>query len=212
VVFGDKIDPKTRESVNMSQHNTGASDVSSFAPESNEPAFQQPAGMPQKKKGNWLVMALVAVIVVAAILFYLDASGKVKLFGNKQTGSGINFDASSWKAVFLTNGQVYFGHMKNIDGAYPELAEIYYLQVQEVPIQPAEPAVNEAGVQQAAAQKTEQKLILVKFGTEIHKPMDKMNINKDHIMFYETLATDSPVVKSIEDYLKAEAAKTQPAK
>jgi hypothetical protein len=195
----------------MSSHNADF-DVSGLAPEGAEPTFSQPTGMP-KKKGGWLVTALVVIIIIAAVLFYLDASGKVKLFGDKQTGPAANFDSSSWKAVFLTNGQVYFGHLKNAAGAYPELSDIYYLQVQEVPIQPAEPAVNEAGVQAAAAQKTEQKLILVKFGTEVHKPTDKMMLNKDHVMFYETLAADSPVVKSIEDYLKAEAAKvTEPAK
>jgi len=195
----------------MSNHNVDY-DVSGLAPESAEPAFHQPVGAP-KKKGGWLVMVLVIIIIVAAVLFYLDASGKVKLFGNKQASPVANFDSSSWKAVFLTNGQVYFGHLKNANGAYPELTDIYYLQVQEVPIQPAQAATNEAGVQPAAQQKTEQKLILVKFGTEVHKPMDKMMLNKDHVMFFEDLANDSPVVKSIEDYLKAEATKAaEPAK
>ncbi|MDD5290015.1 MAG: hypothetical protein PHT40_02325 [Patescibacteria group bacterium] len=192
----------------MSSHNADF-DVSGLAPESAEPAFSQPMGAP-KKKGGWLVAILVIIIIVAAVLFYLDASGKVKLFGGKQENPAANFDSSSWKAVFLTNGQVYFGHLKNANSAYPELSDIYYLQVQEVPIQPAQAATNEAGVQ-AAETKTEQKLILVKFGTEVHKPTDKMQINKDHIMFYEDLAADSPVVKSIEDYLKAEAAKVTEA-
>jgi hypothetical protein len=178
-------------------------DVAGLAPESAEPVFHQPLKT-AKKKGNWVVIVLVAVIIIAAVLFYLDASGKVNLFGKKEPGQ-INFDASNWRAVFLTNGQVYFGHLKNADADYPELADIYYLQVQEVPIQPAEPATNEEGVQPAGT--TQQQLILVKFGTELHKPQDKMLINKDHIMFYEDLAADSPVVKSIEDYLKAEAAK-----
>jgi hypothetical protein len=180
-------------------------DMTGLAPESNEPTFHQPVST-KRPKNNLFVIILVAVIIVAAVLFYLDASGKVKLFGGKQANPEINFDASSWRAVFLTNGQVYFGHLKNANGAYPELTDIYYLQVQEVPIQPAEPAVNEAGVQSAES-KTEQKLILVKFGTEVHKPQDKMMLNKDHVMFFEDLAADSPVVKSIEDYLKAEATK-----
>jgi hypothetical protein len=194
---------------NMSNHNL---DMSGLAPESSEPTLHQPGAI-GRRKNNWIVIVLVAVIIVAAVLFYLDASGKVKLFGNKQSSPEISFDSSNWQAIFLTNGQVYFGHMKGFEENYQELADIYYLQVQEVPIQPAQPAEQQAGVQPAAAPKTEQKLILVKFGTELHKPQDMMFVNRDHIMFYETLAADSPVVKSIEDYLKAEAAKTaQPAK
>jgi hypothetical protein len=68
-----------------------------------------------------------------------------------------------------------------------------------VPIQPAQAATDEAGVQPAAKQTTQQ-MILVKFGTELHKPMDKMFLNKDHILFYEDLSADSKVVEAINNY------------
>jgi len=182
-------------------------ELADLAPESLEPTLDRP--MPSRKKksggGSLLVIVLIIIIIAAAVLFYLDASGKVSLFGSAQEQENlINFDSSDWRAVFLTNGQVYFGHLKNTGSAYPELNDIYYLQVQEVPIQPAQPATAEEGVQ--PAQQTQQQLILVKFGTELHKPKDKMYINKDHIMFYEDLAEDSPVVASIEDYLKNQTA------
>ena len=77
-------------------------------------------------------------------------------------------------------------------------SNLYYLQVQNVPIQPAPAAGGEESVQ--PAQETQQQLILVKFGTELHKPMDRMYINKDHILFFEDLAVDSNVVTAIENY------------
>jgi len=74
------------------------------------------------------------------------------------------------------------------------------LQVQNVPIQPAQAAEGTEGVQPAA--QTQQQLVLVKFGTELHRPMDKMYINKQHIMFFEDLSSSSNVVQAIEDYKK----------
>ena len=85
------------------------------------------------------------------------------------------------------------------------MEDIYYLQVQQAPIQPAQAAGGEEAVQSAETAK--QQLILVKFGTELHRPMDKMYINKDHIMFFEDLSSASNVVTSIEDYKKQQEKK-----
>jgi len=182
--------------------------MADLAPESNEPILEKPAF--KKNKSNhgsgWIIIVLIIIIIAAVVLFYLDSTGKVNLLSGKTNNEvAADFDSASWKAVFLTNGQVYFGHLKGVGLAYPELSDIYYLQVQKVPIQPAQAANNQAGVQDA--QQTQDQLIMVKFGTELHKPMDKMFINKDHIMFYEDLAADSAVVKAIEDYIKAQAEK-----
>ena len=53
------------------------------------------------------------------------------------------------------------------------------------------------GVQQPNAK---QQLVLIKFGTELHGPMDRMTINRDHILFWEDLKPDSTVVRSITQY------------
>jgi len=43
---------------------------------------------------------------------------------------------SGYQAVFLSNGQVYFGHLAKVNSAYPELTDIYYL-VMKRPLQSA---------------------------------------------------------------------------
>lgn len=180
-------------------------DMANLAPESLEPTLRKPAIKNKKdSKSGLLVLILVGIILLAAILFYLDSSGKINLFGSKNAQISAT-GSDDWQAVFLTNGQVYFGQLKNIDSSYPKLTNIYYLQVQEVPIQPAEPATEEAGVQ--PAQQTTQQMILVKFGTELHRPQDEMFINKDHIMFYENMQAESQVIKAINDYLNSQATK-----
>jgi hypothetical protein len=184
------------------KNNVSASEMADLAPESLEPILKKP--MPRKNKGsNWLVTILVVVIIVVVVLFVLDATSVISLFGSKTDEPTKTVSVTGdWQAVFLTNGQVYFGQLDNVDSAYPELTNIYYLQVQEVPIQPAEPAIDEAGVQ--AAQQTAQQMVLVKFGTEMHRPQDQMFINNDHILFYENLEADSQVITAIDDYLSSQ--------
>src|SRR3989338_4119876 len=81
---------------------------------------------------------------------------------------------------------------------YATLEEVYYLQVQQ-PLQQATGTTTGQviGVQQPNAQ---QQLVLIKFGTELHGPEDRMVINRDHILFWEDLKPDSTVVRSITNY------------
>lgn len=185
------------------KNNVSASEMADLAPESLEPILKKP--MPRKKpKGSgWLATILIIIIIVVVALFVLDSTGAISLFGSKTEEPVKTVSVTGdWQAVFLTNGQVYFGQLSNAGSAYPELTNIYYLQVQEVPIQPAEPATDEAGVQ--PAQQTAQQMVLVKFGTEMHRPQDRMFINNDHILFYENLEADSQVIKAIDDYLNSQ--------
>ena len=186
------------------KNNVSASEMADLAPESLEPILKKP--MPRKHKGNsWFVSILIVVIIVVVVLFVLDTTGAISLFGSKNDEPTKTVSVTGdWQAVFLTNGQVYFGQLSEVGSAYPEVTNIYYLQVQEVPIQPAEPAIDEAGVQ--PAEQTAQQMVLVKFGTEMHRPQDQMFINNDHILFYENLEGESQVIKAINDYLASQPA------
>ena len=85
-------------------------------------------------------------------------------------------DSSVYQAVFLTNDQIYFGRLKNVSSDYLILSDVYYAKV------------DESGAGQ-----------LVKLGAgEPHGPKDKMIMNKDQILFWENLTSDSPVVKAIQ--------------
>ncbi|MGI6103685.1 MAG: hypothetical protein ACOYBJ_03665 [Patescibacteria group bacterium] len=118
-----------------------------------------------------LLVLIGALGVLAARLGYL--------------GGPFGRSGSEYQAVFLTNGQVYFGSFDWRFGS-PELRNIYYLQVQR-DIQPAEGS---------DAQSSD--VTLVKLGNEVHGPMDVMRLNPDHILFVEDLKTDSRVVRAIE--------------
>jgi hypothetical protein len=132
-----------------------------------------------------------ALIVAGAILVLLLASAGTWFVVNK-TGVTGSIDGSRYQAVFFTNGQVYFGKLKAMNGDYMRLTDIYYLQAKST-------EGNESNPQEASAQDASN-VQLVKLGSEIHGPDDEMVINKDQILFFENLKKDSNVSSTISNY------------
>lgn len=124
-----------------------------------------------------LGVLLVAIAVAVAVFYGLRYVG---VTGTQTEG---------YQAVFLTNGQVYFGKISSMTATDVTLEDIYYLQVQQQNIQPP-----------AEQQGQQPQLSLVKLGNELHGPQDKMIINRDHVLFWENLKDDGRVVKAISDH------------
>lgn len=94
--------------------------------------------------------------------------------------------SNAFQAVFLTNGQVYYGHLeRNVSKDFIKLTNIYYLQFSDTASEDTAQAKDFA---------------LIKLGQEIHGPNDAMLINKDHILFIEDLRDNSDIVQSINNY------------
>ncbi len=102
-----------------------------------------------------------------------------------------SFASSSYHAIFLDNGQVYFGLVKNIDQQTISLTNIYYLQSNN--LQTTDSSGKNLDNQNV-------QLALVKLGKELHGPKDSMIINQQHVLFREELKDDSKVLKAIKDY------------
>jgi len=133
---------------------------------------------------NTLTWVLVIVVVVMAAVFGMSyfKGGSMMSFGGSS--------ASNYQAVFLVNGQVYFGQLSGEGSQFMTLTDVYYLQVSQA-LQPAE---------EGAAATPD--VSLVKLGKELHGPTDEMRINRDQVLLIEDLKTDSNVVKAIEEYKK----------
>ncbi len=106
---------------------------------------------------------------------------------------GAQGNKGSWKAVFLTSGQVYYGKLTQNQGQFYKLQDVYYIRVNQ---------------QQGEDKTKAPDLSLVKLGNEIHGPEDAIYLNRDHILYVEDLKEDGQVVKAIAD---AKAAGTSPA-
>jgi hypothetical protein len=122
-----------------------------------------------------------ATILVVALLLSL-------VFGNVTEGQYVKGDL---QAVFLNNGQVYFGSIKNLNDKYVRLDNIYYLRVNQQ-VQPNQNNNNAAN----------QDISLVKLGCELHGPADEMLINRDQVTFWGNLKGDGQVAKAVTEYVK----------
>ena len=87
---------------------------------------------------------------------------------------------TEYQAVFLDNGQVFFGRLQDDGSSYVTLRDVFYIK------------------QQASPDKKEVKNVLVKRGSEWHAP-DFMRINSRHIVFIEPVAPDSRVALLIRE-------------
>ncbi|MCC7522258.1 hypothetical protein IT407_00430 [Candidatus Uhrbacteria bacterium] len=125
------------------------------------------------------------VLSVIALLIVLFAIGTGIYFWCKNN----TIDPSTYQAVFLSNGQVYFGKISSSPWSkYVRLKDIYHLQNKD------------GGQSQDLAAIASGDMTLIKLGNEFHAPTDKMEINREHILFIEDLKSDSKVVKAIQDY------------
>jgi len=136
---------------------------------------------PAKKHHVWsTVMMIVVMLILAGISVYLFLAQR-KLT-KVDTGSLV------YQAVFLSNGQVYFGNTTDINKQYIELIDVYYLQMKDA---------LSVGQKETADGSD---LSLIKLGSELHGPQDKMYINRDQVLFIEDLKGDSKVMEAIREY------------
>jgi hypothetical protein len=98
-----------------------------------------------------------------------------------------------YQAVYLDNGQVFFGRLQDTGSAYFTLRDVFYI------------------AQQVAPDKKEVKSLLLKRGGEAHAP-DFMRINARHVVLIEPVAPDSRVAQLIMEAHKppAPAPKEEP--
>jgi hypothetical protein len=83
-----------------------------------------------------------------------------------------------YQAVFLTNGQTYFGRYYDRIGAYTKIEDVYYLQ--------STPAAD-------STQPAETRLL--RRGNELHAPSSRMLIPRSAILFVEDLSDASPIAQ-----------------
>jgi len=156
----------------------------------------------KKKSGNVVLVGVLVTVIVVLIgvvvwqMGWLTGDGKL-ISVLPSSSEDKKVEASVYSAVFLTNKQVYFGILEDLKSEYPVLKDVYYLKVQEG-IQP--PTIDEDGKAVKAKLAPQQEVKLIKLGNEMHGPKDEIQLNKDHILYIESLKTDSKIVEAIKKY------------
>lgn len=166
------------------QRPTGS--AASRAPSTASVQRPTPAPVSVSSRSRYLVPALVAI----ALIVVLAGAGFV--YRNRTGVAGVTgVDGSRYQAVFMNNGQVYFGKLTAADSDTLRLTNIYYVNVTQK-VQPEEaPAEGEAVEPQ-----------LIKLGEELHGPDDEMFIDRDQVSFWENLKDEGKVVQAIKSYTK----------
>ena len=111
---------------------------------------------------TWIVLPLVLGVALAVVL-----------------DPGILDRRERLSAVFLEDGQAYFGHLEEsaLSGTLV-LREAYYFQ-------------------DARNTTADYAVALTKRGTEVHEPGSEMRIRREHVLAIEKVAPDSPVARAI---------------
>lgn len=130
------------------------------------------------------------VLVILLIVLSLLVIGGSLMKGYQAISADQGVKGKQYQAVFLTNGQVYFGKVSSVDGSYVTLKDIYYLQVQQQ-VQPKDAKAADAAQPQVS---------LAKLGGELHGPEDIMYISREQVLFWENLKADGKVATAINDY------------
>jgi len=92
----------------------------------------------------------------------------------------------SYQAVFLNNGQVYFGNIVELTNEYVFLEDPYSIKVQQKETAEEESAQSE--------------IKLLSIEDEFYKPEGYMLIKKSEILFIEELKDSSQIINIIENY------------
>jgi hypothetical protein len=130
---------------------------------------------------------------VVALLFCLTILVVATIFAvafNKTNDQSKFVKTSDYQAVFLTNGQVYFGNISDVNKDYIRLGNIFYL-------------TQNTTTSSSGQTTTDGNYTLVKLGCQqIHDPLDEMVIQQSQVSFWENLNAGGKVVTSIKQFQK----------
>jgi hypothetical protein len=155
------------------------------------PQTRVPRAAPPPKKSRLPQQKVVIAGALLALLLVLGLFWSWWLFGrNTPYNDNKGIETNQFQAIFLTNGQVYFGKLSNLDHKYVTITDVFYLQVQS--------NSSLQGASNSASPSSQ--VSLVKLGNELHGPEDKMYIANDQMLFWENLKDSSKVVQAIDKY------------
>lgn len=131
-----------------------------------------------------------AVVLLFCLTILVVAAIGVISFGSNGDDQSKLVNSKNYQAVFLTNGQVYFGNIKSVGRDSIRLQNIYYL-------------TQNTTTDAKGNTTTDGNYTLVKLGCQqIHDPFDEMVIERSQVSFWENLQDSGKVVTSIKEFQK----------
>ena len=150
-----------------------------------EPDHKPEKASGKSKQYNWLqlfngIMLIAIAILVGCVALAMTRSGTS---ASSDTNESQLVKADKYQAVFMQNGESYFGHIVTMNDQYIRLTHVYYL------------------TRNSDASNSD--YTLIKLGCQqIHNPYDQIVINRAQIKFWENIQDDGTVVTNIKKFEK----------
>lgn len=138
-----------------------------------------------KKSRKGLLWTIVALVLIAGIA----AVGWIAWSNAKSGVTGI--DSSRYQAVFLANGQIYFGKLSSFNDESFKITNVYYPEAQVAD-----------GEEDQTDTTTQSNIKLIPIVDGVHGPEDEMILTKSQILYYENLKADSQAARLIDQQSK----------
>lgn len=119
----------------------------------------------------------VVTLLLSVVLAFVGCKGR----GGASGASSQGMKEGTWQAVYLTDGQVYYGQLKEKGHQFYVLADAHTIQVTGNPGDKKQPPRPQ----------------LVRLGNDLIGLVDEISINRDRILFLQGLKNDSQVVQAI---------------
>lgn len=151
---------------------------------SSRPAVHTSTTAPKKESRRgllWTISLVIFALLVGGFGGYV--------WSNSRTVTDTGIDASKYQAVYLMNGQLYFGKLSMLDANRLKLTNVYYLQAG---------TSQDATSNKAATSSDASKFQLIKLTGAIYGPSDEMIISKDQVLYYQNLNADSKASQLIQ--------------
>jgi hypothetical protein len=140
----------------------------------------EPASSAEGTPPYRIIIAAMGVVIVALIIGLL-VQGGVGPFAKSTPAAKI---PTKWSAVVLSDGEVFFGHMKQVTADHLELVNVFYVQ------KPSTPSTG-TPTSQAPTQ------ILGFVSTQAQCPEDDLSINRSLVLYWEDLQDGSFVAQKL---------------
>lgn len=155
------------------------------APESVNTGVAKAPKQNKGPKGPMWLNIMSAVVLIGAVLLVILAL--VSFTRNNVAREDGYVNTKEYQAVFLNNGQVYFGKVSALNSKYISMVDVFYL--------------TQNSSASTATTTANSDYTLVKLGCQqIHYPKDRMLINRDQVTFWENISDEGKVVKSIKQF------------
>lgn len=152
------------------------------APAQRQHDAASPARSKSRRESFWKSWGIIVVCLVIAVAILGLTLNKLGIIGERAA-----VKKNQFQAVFLTNDQVYFGKVTDMNHDTITLKDVWYLRN----------ASNATKDQQNSDQ--QQQVSLAKLGkSEVHGPEDEMHLDRRQVLFWENIRDDSQVVKAIK--------------